>query len=102
MYYWLTIILAGLLTFGLRLSFIALFGRIEPHPLIRRGLRFVPPAVLFALIMPDLLAQNGQLSLSLTNSRLLAGLVAMIIAWRTRNAVWTVLGGMIALFIFTQ
>lgn len=101
MYYWLTIILAGLLTFGLRLSFIALFGRIEPHPLIRRGLRFVPPAVLLALIMPDLLSQNGQLALSLDNSRLLAGLIAMLIAWRTQNAIWTVLGGMIALFILS-
>ena len=101
MYYWLTIILAGLLTFGLRLSFIALFGRIEPHPLVRRGLRFVPPAVLLALIMPDLLSQNGQLALSLDNSRLLAGLIAMLIAWRTQNAIWTVLGGMIALFILS-
>lgn len=101
MYYWLTIILAGLLTFGLRLSFIALFGRIEPHPLIQRGLRFVPPAVLFALIMPDLLSQNGQLALSLDNSRLLAGLIAILIAWRTQSAVWTVLGGMIALFILS-
>jgi len=47
---WVVMLAAGLLTFGMRLSFIYLFGRFEIPETIRRALRFVPPAVLSAII----------------------------------------------------
>ena len=53
-------------------------------------LRFVPAAVLSAIILPDLLQPGGKLNLSLSNTRLLAGVLAMAVAWRTRSVVLTV------------
>ncbi len=97
---WLIILLAGLLTFGIRLSFIALFGRWQPPDLFLRALRFVPPAVLSAIILPEMLLQNGQISLSPANPRLLAGVLAILVAWRTRNIFLTILAGMLALYLF--
>jgi branched-subunit amino acid transport protein len=96
---WIVIILMGLVTYGLRLSLIALMGRFEVPPLISRGLRFVPPAVLSAIILPELLLPGGKLNLTLSNARLLAGLLAILVAWRTRNVLLTVGAGMVGLWI---
>jgi len=96
---WLTMIIVGLLTFGIRLSFIFLFGRRPIPARVRRGLEFVPPAVLSAIIFPELLMPGGTLDISLGNLRLLAGLVASLVAWRTRNVVVTIIAGVASLLI---
>ncbi|MEW5829432.1 MAG: AzlD domain-containing protein [Chloroflexota bacterium] len=96
---WLVFLLGGLLTFGMRFSFIYLFGRYEIPETLRRALRFVPPAVLSAIVVPELLIQSGRLELSLTNFRLLAGVVAVLVAWKTRNTLLTILAGMAALLL---
>ena len=96
---WLTLAGAGAVTFVLRLSFIALLGRIEIPLLLGRVLRFVPAAVLTAVVIPLLLYDNGALEVSLGNERLLAGLVAALIAWRTRGVLLTLGGGMATLWM---
>jgi branched-subunit amino acid transport protein len=96
---WLVMLLGGVLTFGMRMSFIYLFGRFEIPALVKRALRFVPPAVLSAMIAPALFMPNNKLDLGLDNHRLLAGVVAVLVAWRTKNTVLTILAGMAALLI---
>lgn len=96
---WLTLIAAGLVTYATRLSFIVLLGRREIPALLLRALRFVPPAVLTAIIFPELLMPGGEMDVSLSNVRLLAGLVATLVAWRTKNAMLTILVGMLALWV---
>ena len=95
---WLTILGAGAVTFALRLSFIVLLERIRIPPTFRRALRFVPAAVLTAVVIPLLFYKNGVLEVSLGNERLLAGLVAVLIAWRTRSVLFTLSGGMAMLW----
>lgn len=94
---WLTIFIIGILTFGIRLSFIVILDRWQPPPIVERALRFVPVAVLSAIIAPELSLRNGILDLSLGNLRLIAGLVAMLVAWYTKSIIWTILAGMGAL-----
>ena len=96
---WLVFILGGLLTFGMRYSFIYLLGRFEVPETMRRALRFVPPAVLSAIVIPELVIQSGQIDLSLTNFRLLAGLAAVLVAWKTKNTLLTILAGMVVLLV---
>ena len=95
---WLTILLAGLATYTTRLSFIQVYGRRQIPAWIARSLRFVPPAVLTAIIFPELLMQDGGLNISIGNFRLLAGIVATLVAWRTKNVMLTVLAGMAVLW----
>jgi branched-subunit amino acid transport protein len=95
---WLTIAGAGAVTFALRLSFIALLGRMEIPLFVGGALRFVPAAVLTAVVIPLLFYENGALEASLGNERLLAGLVAALIAWRTRSVLFTLGGGMATLW----
>jgi branched-subunit amino acid transport protein len=96
---WLVMLLGGLITFGMRFSLIYLFGRFEIPETIRRALHYVPPAVLSAIIFPELFLLDGSLDLSLGNTRLLAGLIAILIAWFTRNTLITIVVGMLALFL---
>jgi branched-subunit amino acid transport protein len=95
---WLTIAGAAAVTFALRLSFIALLGRIEVPPFLERALRYVPAAVLAAVVIPLLFYQDGALNVSLGNERLLAGFAAVLICWRTRSVPLTLLGGMATLW----
>ena len=97
---WITLIAAGLITYAFRLSFILLLGRIQLSPLVQRALRFVPPAALTAIIFPELLIRDGELAIGPNNPRLLAGLFAIIVAWRTKSILWTIVVGMVTLWLF--
>ena len=96
---WLIIIITGVITYAIRLSFIVLFEHREVPPSLRRWLKYVPPAVFAAIIFPEIFVQNGSLEISPYNPRLIAGLIAIIVAWRTRNVLLTILIGMTVLLI---
>ena len=96
---WVVMLLGGLITFGMRFSLIYLFGRFEVPETIRRALHYVPPAVLSAIVFPELLMPDGTLNLSLDNTRLLAGLIAILVAWFSKNTLITIIVGMLALFL---
>ncbi len=98
---WLTVIAMGLVTFAIRFSLIGALGKVTLPPLLVRSLRYVPPAVLTAIIVPELVLPGGTLDLSLGNARLLAGALAALVAWRTKNVILTVIVGMAALWILT-
>ena len=90
---WLTMILCGVMTFAIRLSFIAAEGKIAFPPGFRRLLPFVPVATLTALVIPELLMPQGALWLAWDNARLMAGVAAIAIAATTRSVLWTLVGG---------
>jgi len=99
MWLWLTLIVVGILTYLQRLLFLGSGDDRPGDTLLRRGLRFVPASVLVALIVPDLLVVEGSLLISPANARLIAGLIAIVVAWRTRSILWTLLSGMAALLL---
>ena len=96
---WLVMLFGGLITFGMRFSLIFLFGRFQVPETMRKALHYVPPAVLSAIIFPELFFSSGSLNLSFGNTRLLAGVIAMLVAWYTKNTLLTILAGMAALLI---
>ncbi len=98
---WITILAAGALTFLTRVSFIYLLGRWQPPLWLSRAMRFVPPAVLSAIIFPEVLIRNGNFDLAANNLRLWAALVAALVAWRTKNVLLTIAAGMAALYLLT-
>ena len=95
----LAILGMGVITYAIRLSLFLLPESVTLPPWLLRSLRYVPAAVLSAIIFPELLMPGGAADLSPGNERLLAGLVAIVIARLTRNVSLTVLGGMVALWL---
>ncbi len=99
MTFWLMLLIIGLITYAIRLSCIGLLGQREMPALLLKALRFVPIAVLPAIILPQLFLRNNTLVLSVQNPRWIAGILAAIVAWRTRNVLLTILVGMVALWV---
>lgn len=95
---WLIILGMTGVTFGIRLSVIALLGEASLPTSINRALRFVPPAALSAIIFPELLMPEDRLDLSPGNLRLLAGIAAAVVAWRTKSALLAIAVGMVLLW----
>ncbi len=81
-----------------RLSFIAFFARRTMPPLLARALRYVPPAMLMALIVP-MVVTPPMAGIGAINPRIPAAIVAGIVAWFTRSSLKTMVAGMAALWL---
>ena len=92
---WVVMLAVGFLTFVTRLSFVLLLERWQPPEIVRHGLRYVPVAALTAIFIPEMLLNNGSFHLSLANPRMIAGIVAILVAWKTKSALWTIAAGMV-------
>ena len=88
----------GLLTFLLRLSFIAGGRHLPDDPRVVQVLRFIPPAILGALIAPEIFVLHGELTVAPDNPRLGAALLALVAARLTRSVVATIGVGMLSLW----
>jgi branched-subunit amino acid transport protein len=85
---WVAIILSGIGTYAMRASFLVFAHRLaDVPPSVQRLLRQIPPAALAAIVVPALLRPEG--SLDLWQPRFLAGVVAALVAWKTRNIALT-------------
>src|ERR1041385_4254671 len=90
----------ALVTIGIRYPLLALLGKITlPEPIFR-ALRYVPPAVLTAIIVPAMLFKNDQLIISYTNDYLVAGIISVLVAWRSKNLLLTIVVGMASLLVW--
>ena len=96
---WIVIVVVGALNYASRLSFIALFARRTVPPLVARALRYVPVAMLTALIVPMVLP-GAPLAVPLPPTpKIAAALVAGVVAWRTHSTPKTLVAGMVALWL---
>jgi len=100
---WALIFVVGAINFAARLSFIALFARREMSPLLARALRYVPAAMLTAIVVPAIVfAAPGELRLDIGNVKLIAALIAGVVAWRWRNTMLTIAVGMVSLWLLQR
>ena len=90
----------ALVTFAIRYLVLALLGKINlPEPVFR-ALKYVPPAVLTAIIVPAMLFKNDELVINYTNDFLIAGIISAIVAWRSKNLLLTIVVGMAVLLLW--
>ena len=100
-YLWAIIIGGMIVTYLTRLSFTVILPPERLPKIMQRGLRFVPSAILAAIALPELIRPEGVVDISLNNPELIAGTIAAIVAWRTRNTWLTILVGMLVLWVLT-
>ena len=87
---WLTIIGMALATYATRvLPMLTLRG--APGPRLERFLRYVPPAIFAALIVPAVLAPERQLTIG---PLFWAWLIGSVVAYMTRNMALTIVVGL--------
>ncbi|MCB0153299.1 MAG: AzlD domain-containing protein [Anaerolineae bacterium] len=87
----------ALVTFLIRYTPFAVAGRVEFPERLIRALRYVPPVVLTAIIVPAVLMPGGEaIHFSLTNAYLVGALVATLVGWFSQNLLLTIVIGMAA------
>ena len=88
----------ALVTYLPRIAPLLLFSSRTLHPAIMRWLAMIPPAVLAALLAPELLLhtvdEKKQLFLSMDNIFLLAALPTVLVGWLSKSFFGTVAAGM--------
>lgn len=93
---WLIIGLVAFVTFLERASFILILSNWDMPAWFVNALRFVPVAVFPALVAPLFLMTDGAFDISLTSPKIIGGLVATIVAWRSKHLLATITVGMLA------
>jgi branched-subunit amino acid transport protein len=87
-------------TFGVRYFLFALADRIRMAHWIEASLKFIPPAVLSAIILPAVLLPRGEWELTPANPYLVAAAVATAAGIVTRNLLATIAIGLAAFFAY--
>lgn len=64
-----------------------------------RWLKYIPIAVLSALLVPEIMISENAVNLSLENKNLLAAIPCFLIAYKTKNLFITVITGIIAMLV---
>ena len=95
---WVVILAVGALNYASRLSFIAAFGRRSMPAWLARALKFVPAAMLTALVLPMIVAAPTATALAWANPKALAAVAATVVAFHTRSTLKTLAAGMLALW----
>ncbi|MEL6270842.1 MAG: AzlD domain-containing protein [Chloroflexota bacterium] len=97
--FWLVLGMTAV-TFGVRYPSLALVGRMQLPDSVIRALRYVPVAVLTAIIVPYILFREAGFTFSFTNSYLIAGIIAALVSWRTKNLLLTIGVGLVCFFVY--
>ena len=95
---YLLVALGGMVvvTFGIRLSFLVFGHRLRFPAWLERALRYVPAAVLTALIVPMALAPQGAVDVSLNNAYLPGAVVAAVVAFFSGHTLAAIISGFVA------
>lgn len=88
----------ALVTFAIRYPIIAMSGRIKLSPSFLQMLRYVPPAVLTAIVFPSVLMPENTLWITHSNARLIGAIAAALIGIWRKNLLLTIVGGMLVFF----
>jgi len=91
----LTILGMLLVTYLPRLLPVWLLAKRNLPRVVMIWLRYVPAAVLAAMLFPALIIQDGVLDVSLSNLYLLAFIPTLLVAWKTRSLFGAVITGMV-------
>lgn len=96
---WIVMIVAGFATFFMRFS---MFSGLITRPLpsgFDRYLRYVPIAVLSAIIAASVFVDPTTGAATIANTRVIAAAVAAAVAWFSRSVIATIVTGLGSLWI---
>ena len=93
---WITIFMAGLLTYSMRMTMIALIKRDMLAEKIKAVLEFVPSAVFPAIIFPAVFINNYGNIVELSDPKIFGALIAIVVGYFSKNIIATILAGLIS------
>ena len=92
----LSIIIAGILTYLMRMTMIALISRNLLGDRIKAVLEYVPSAVFPAIIFPAIFINDYGTFIEMNDPKIFGALIAVIVGFFSKNIIATILAGMIS------
>tara|TARA_Y100000590_G_scaffold16445_1_gene19816 strand:+ start:1611 stop:1919 length:309 start_codon:yes stop_codon:yes gene_type:complete len=96
---WLSIIIAGILTYFTRMTMIALISRDMLGDRIKAVLAYVPSAVFPAIIFPAIFINDYGNFIDMNDPKIFGAIVAIVVGYFSRNVIATILSGLISYWI---
>ena len=93
---WLSIIIAGVLTYLTRMTMIALVSREMLGDKIKAVLEYVPSAVFPAIIFPAIFINDFGSFVEINDPKIFGAIVAVIVGYFSKNIIATILSGLIS------
>ena len=96
---WLSIIIAGILTYFTRMTMIVLVRRDLLGEKIKAVLAYVPSAVFPAIIFPAIFINDYGSYIEMNDPKIFGALVAIIVGYFSRNVIATIFSGLLSYWI---
>jgi len=96
---WLSVIVAGILTYITRMTMITLVDRRVLGAKLRQVLGYVPSAVFPAIIFPAIFFNDYGSLIELTDPKIYGALFAIVVGYLSRNIIATIFSGLISYWL---
>ena len=93
---WLSIIVAGVLTYFTRMTMIALVDRDTLGDKIKAVLEYVPSAVFPAIIFPAIFINDFGSFVDMNDPKIFGAIVAVIVGYFSKNIIATISAGLVS------
>ena len=96
---WITIIIAGVLTYFTRMTMITIVRRDLLGDRIKEVLAFVPSAVFPAIIFPAIFLNDYGAYIELNDPKIFGAIIAILVGYFSKNVVATIFSGLLSYWI---
>ena len=96
---WISIIIAGLLTYFTRMAMITLVSREMLSERVKEVLEYVPSAVFPAIIFPAIFINDYGTFVEIYDPKIFASIIAIIVGYFSKNIILTILSGLISYWL---
>ena len=96
---WLSIIIAGILTYFTRMTMITLVNRDMLGDKIKAVLEYVPSAVFPAIIFPAIFINDYGTFVEIHDPKIFAAIIAIIVGYFSKSIISTILSGLFSYWL---
>ena len=96
---WLSVIVAGILTYITRMTMVTLVDRRVLGAKLKQVLGYVPAAVFPAIIFPAIFFNDYGNLIELGDPKMYGSLVAIVVGYLSRNIITTIFSGLISYWL---
>ena len=96
---WISIIIAGVLTYLTRMTMVALVRRDMLGDKLKDVLSYVPSAVFPAIIFPAVFFNDNGTFVEISDPKIFASIIAIVVGYFSRNVIATISSGLISYWI---
>ncbi len=96
---WLSILIAGIVTYLSRMTMVTLIKREMLNNKIKEVLVYVPSAVFPAIIFPGVFFNDYGNLVELSDPKIFGALIAIVVGFYSKNIIFTILSGLISYWV---